>query len=259
MDLNLHIQRGILLADRRSLNPLPDLKITQKNGFPVDLYLLADGPDISTPVTVIPLPSPYTVIVLSARPNDDLDEATLLFFLDNLTVTGSGQTLHYTGTLNSATAATAALFAAGTPLQARKTYGALLDIDLLVTADPNDGRQTVLQQRDFTLCRAIWQGSEGIDPDSDPQYPLPSAIFNTSDLATAALTIGQATVDFNITAAGLSAPAATLLSLGVKKPNASADNIGIVSVLAVNATTLRAYLTAAPSETGYTATLLFKP
>lgn len=255
MDLNLHIQRGLLLADRNSVNPLAELKITQKNGFPVNIYCCEDGPDAATPINVIALPSPYTVIVLSARQNDDLNEPALLFFLSDFTEVGSDSGRHYTGTLNTATAATDALFTA----EATKQRGALLDIDLMVTADPNDGRQTIIQQRDFLLMRAMWQGSEGVDPDSDPQYPLPAAIFNTSDIVTAAGTMAQDHIDFDITAAALAAIPGTILSLGVKKPNAGADNIGILSVLGIDAQTLRAYLTAAPSETGYTATLLYKP
>lgn len=257
MDLFLHHKRGILLLGSKSLDPLAELKIAQKNKIPVNLWILEDGPDVATPVQIVSLPDPYNHIVLSARQNDDLDEE-LLFFLSDFTEVGSGETLHYEGTLNTNTAGVTALFA-GETLQARTRHGALLDIDFLVSEDPEDGRETVLKQRDFFQYRVMWQGTEGVPVDGDPQYPLPAAIFNTSDLATAGLTIGQDTVDFDITAAGLADPASVVLSLGVTKPNAGADNIGILSVLAVDAQTLRAYLTAAPSESGYTATLLFKP
>jgi hypothetical protein len=258
MDLNLHIKRGILLSGRTSLDQLAELKIAQKNKLPVSVWLLDDGPDVSTPVQVIPLPEPYTDIVLSSRPNDDLDENELLFFLSDFTEVGTGASLHYEGTLNTNTAGVTALFTPGTPLQARTKYGCLLDIDFLVNGDPDDGRETVLKQRDYQQYRAIWQGTEGVPTDGNPTYPLPSVILKTSDLATAEIEVGDAFVDFDITAAALEAVPDTLLSLGVTKPSAGAANIGILSLLAVDAQTLRAYLTAAPTETGYVATVLFK-
>lgn len=255
MDLNLHINRGILLASRDSLNPLAELKIAQKNKLPVSIWLLEEGSDVTTPVQVTSLPAPYTDIVISARPNDDLDNADPLFFLSDFTEVGTGDDVHYEGTLNTNTAGITALFSAAST----KRYGCLLDIDFLVNGDPEDGRETVLKQRDYFQYRALWQGTEGVPPSGSPIYPLPATLFTESDLATAALTVGLASVDFDITAAGLDDPAGTVLALGVKKPNAGADNIGILSVLAVDAQTLRAYLTAAPAESGYTATLLFKP
>jgi hypothetical protein len=254
MDLNIHVPTGTLLATRKSNNQLTEAKVTQKNGFGVNVWFLDDGPDSSNPIVVVPIPEPYTRIVLSARPNDDLDNANLLFFLDDFTEEGADGTLHYTGTLNSATPDIAALF--GTPSKTRAP--ALLDVDLLITADPADGRQTIVKQRDIWIYRALWKGTEGVDPTVVPAFPLPGDILSTADLATAGVTVGQATVDFDITALGLGAAPTMCIPFGIQKPNAAADNIGILAAFPVSATTLRAYLTAAPTEAGYKATVLFR-
>ena len=254
MDINIHVPTGTLLADRQSKTPLTELKVTQRNEFDINVWFLDDGPDVSEPVEVIPIPAPYTRIVLSSRPNDDLDNANLLFFLDTFTTVGSGATLHYNGTLNSATADIAALFNVNT----RARYGALLDIDLLITADPEDGRSTLVKQRDLWIYRALWQGTEGVDPDAVPSFPLPGDILSTADLATANITSGQDTVDFDISALGLSAAPTLCIPLGVQKPSHAADNIGLLSAFPVNATTLRGYLSGSPTISGYKATVLFR-
>lgn len=254
MDLYIHVPTGTLLASRTSNNQLAEAKVTQKNEFPVNVWFLDDGPDAATPIVVIPIPEPYTRIVLSGRPNDDLDNELLLFFLADFTAAGSEQTLHYTGTLNTATADILALFSAPSKTRA----AALLDVDLLITADPEDGRKTIVKQRDIWIYRALWQGTEGVDPDSVPSYPLPGDILSTADLVTEEVDIGSATVDFDITALGLEAAPAMCIPFGIQKPNDAADNIGILAAFPVNATTLRAYLTAAPSESGYKATILFR-
>lgn len=254
MDLNIHVPTGTLLADRKSKTQLAEAKISQKNGFVVNVWFLKDGADVSTPVEVIPIPDPYTRIVISSRPNDDLDNALLLFFLDDLTEVGSADELHYEGVLNSATADIAALFTTASKTRAP----ALLDVDLLITADPEDGRMTVVKQRDIWIYRALWQGNEGVDPASVPSYPLPGDIFSTADIATAFVAIGSATVDFDLTALGLGAAPTTCIPIGVQKPNDAADNIGLLAAYPVSATTLRAYLTAAPTEANYKATVLFR-
>lgn len=254
MDLFIHVPTGNLLASRKSNNQLAEAKVTQKNGFAVNVWFLDDGPDTSNPIVVIPIPEPYTRIVISGRPNDDIDNESLLFFLDDFTEAGTEQTLHYTGTLNTATADIAALFTS----PAKTRAPALLDVDLLVTADPADGRQTIVKQRDLWIYRALWQGTEGVDPAAVPSYPLPGDILSTADLSHAEVEIGSSTVDFDITALGLEAAPAMCVPLGIQKPNAAADNIGILAAYPVSATTLRAYLTAAPSEAGYKATVLFR-
>ena len=254
MDIFIHVPSGNLLASRKSNTLLAEAKVTQKNGFTVNVWFLDDGPDTSNPIVVVPIPEPYTRIVLSARPNDDLDNPLLLFFLDDFTEAGTDQTLHYTGTLNTATADIAALFTS----PAKTRVPALLDVDLLVTADPDDGRQTIVKQRDIWIYRALWKGTEGVDADAVPSYPLPGAILSTADLSTAEVEIASATVDFDITALGLEAAPAMCIPLGIQKPNHAADNIGILSAFPVSPTTLRAYLTAAPTEAGYKATILFR-
>jgi hypothetical protein len=175
MDFFIHTPTGTLLSSINSLTPLADLAITQRNEVATRVWFLGNGADVSTPVVVQAIPAPYTRIVLSARQNDDLDEASLVFFLDDLTATGSGNGLHYAGTLNTATVAAAGLFT----VQTQRLRGCYLDIDLLVTADPADGRWTIVKQRAFNLYRAIWQGTEGVDPDAVPAYPVPSAILTT--------------------------------------------------------------------------------
>jgi len=176
MDLFIHVPTGTLLSSRKSSNLLPEAKVTQKNGFPVNVWFLDDGPDAATPIVVVPIPEPYTRIVISGRPNDDLDNALLLFFLDDFAEEGEGDTIHYTGTLNTNTADIAALF----PTQAKTRAPALMDVDLLVTADPQDGRHTIVKQRDIWIYRALWQGTEGVDPDAVPSYPLPAEIERVS-------------------------------------------------------------------------------
>lgn len=254
MDLNLHVTRGILLDTRTSLNPLTELKITQKNEFPISIWCLKDGPDQSQPVVVIPLPDPYTIIVISARPNDKLDEAELLFYLTDFTQVGENDELHYEGILHTNTAGVAALFTDA----AKTRYPALLDIDFLITSDPEDGRETVLKQREFNLYRAMWQGTEGVPPSGNPSFPLAGSILSTADFATAEVEEDSDTVDFDISALSLDEAPELVLSMGVQKPTNDSDNITIVSTRAIDPNTLRAWLSAAPSEPGYKATVLFR-
>lgn len=172
MELIVHLPSGALLASRTSKTPLASLDVTQRNELACRVWFVQDGPDVSQPLVAATIPAPYTRLVLSARPNDSLAGETLVFFLDDFTETGEGDDLHYTGTLNTATAAAAELFTNPT----RRRHACYLDLDLLVTADPEDGRQTLVKQREFFLYRAIWQGSEGVDPDAEPAYPPPSEI-----------------------------------------------------------------------------------
>lgn len=254
MDLNIHVPTGTLLADRKSLSQLAEAKVTQKNDFPVNVWFLGDGPDLSTPLVVIPIPSPYTRIVLSSRPNDDLDNADLLFFLDSFTAVGSGDTLHYTGTLNTTTAGVASLFTS----ESKTRAPALLDVDLLVTADPEDGRQTIVKQRDIWIYRAIWQGSEGVDPDASPAYPLPSEILTRSNAVTQAIPTGQDYVDVDISPLALTA-APSHCAATIRLPSPTADLIAAPAYSATSATLVRVLLSAAAPATGYNVTLLVIP
>jgi hypothetical protein len=52
-----------------------------------------------------------------------------------------------------------------------------------VTGDPEDGRWTIIKQRDFFLYRTMWQGSEGVDLDAVPSYPPPGQIVTVDQLS----------------------------------------------------------------------------
>ncbi|MEI6492089.1 MAG: hypothetical protein WCO94_06035 [Verrucomicrobiota bacterium] len=107
-----------------------------------------------------------------------------------------------------------------------------------------------------TLENDIVRGDEGIPEEGSPVYPPPPNILSIANLATATIVVGQDSVDFDIS--GLAATPSLCVPLGIQKPNHEADNISILSAFPVSATTLRAYLTAAPSEPGYKATVLFR-
>lgn len=255
MILNLHPQRGLFLESATSLTPLQILEFAERNGFPIAIRLLADGPDLSQPVVVTELPAPYTRILVSARPENDLDEEELLFHIANLTPSGSGDSLLYTGFLDTKTSGTDALF----PNETDKTAACLLDVDFLVSGDPDDGRQTVIKQRPFTLYRVLWQGDEGTAPSGNPSYPLPDLLLTTENLATGSPEIGDSYVDIDITAAALEALPSLAVGIGVRKPSAGADNLFITSVFTVSPTTIRAYLNGDALEEGYQVTVFFRP
>ncbi len=181
MDLIIHLPTGNLLASRTSKSPLASLAVTQRNNLTARIWFVADGPNVTQPLIPASLPAPYTGIVVSARPNDDLDDPTLLFFADSWSPAGTGDELHYTAALNTYTAAAAALFTSPD----RRRHPCYIDVDL-VAADPAAGRLTVVRQREAFLYRALWQGTEGIDPDSVPAYPAPGSILTTQALATQA-------------------------------------------------------------------------
>jgi hypothetical protein len=179
MDLIVHVSRQIVLATLSSNQALSELAISQRNKFPMGVIFVDDGPSTTQPIIRVPIPAPYTRILVSARPNDDLDDENLLFFSEDFTASGSGDTLKYVGDLNTLTTPTAALFADSAT---RGRYACLLDIDLLVSADPDDGRLTLIKHRPFWLYRTLWQGDEGVPLDDVPSYPAPSAILTTDDV-----------------------------------------------------------------------------
>lgn len=120
-----------------------------------------------------------------------------------------------------------------------------------------DNTQRLTFQFDGSVLRQVYDGEADPTPGT-PDYPLPATLITDADLATEEVDIGSATVDFDITSAGLAAAPDMCIPFGIQKPNDAADNIGMLAAFPVNATTLRAYLTAAPSEAGYKATVLFR-
>ncbi len=180
MDLIIHTQRRILLASlSNGTQPLGELSVSQRNEFPISLQFVTDGANVGDPLAVVPIPEPYTRAVLSARPNDNLSSGDLLFFVEDFTPVGSGQDLRYTATLDTLTAPIAALFT-GSATKGRAAC--LLDIDLLVSSDPADGRRTIIPQRDLWIYRTIWQGTENVPTTDVPAYPGPSQIIVQSQL-----------------------------------------------------------------------------
>jgi hypothetical protein len=218
MDLIIHTQRRILLASLSNGNqPLGELSVSQRNEFPISLQFVEDGANVGDPLVVVPIPAPYTRAVISARPNDNLADADLLFFVDEFTPVGSGQNLRYTGTLDTLTAPIAGLFAGSTT---KGRAACLLDIDLLVTSDPGEGRRTIIPQRDLFIYRTIWQGTENVPTTDVPAYPAPSQLLLTSDLGSSVpelrlgittLTGGGATALDGIATTNLTTPRALFL------------------------------------------------
>lgn len=255
MDLNFYVDQGILLLNRKGVNQLGELKIAQLNEFPISIWLLKEGPDASTPVIVSALAAPWSRIVISARPNDKLTDPDPLFLLGSFDATGSGDALHYEGVLNTNTAPIQALFA-GAP--GRGTYPCLLDLDFMVSANPEDGRETALKQQPFNLYKTMYQGTEGVPPPGAPSYPLPDALITERNLASGNVVEGDDFVDIDIAWAGLSAPPAVATPLGLQKPNVDAENLFILSACAVNAETIRVFLSSPAPEAGYQATVLFR-
>jgi len=120
-----------------------------------------------------------------------------------------------------------------------------------------DNTQRLTYQFDGSVLRQVYDGEADPTPGT-PSYPLPAMLLLTTNLSTAEVEIGSDTVDFDITALGLATAPAMCIPFGIQKPGDAADNISIISAFPVNATTLRAYLTAAPSEAGYKATVFFR-
>ncbi|MEI6036093.1 MAG: hypothetical protein WCS65_17650 [Verrucomicrobiae bacterium] len=157
MEITLHLPSGKLLASRASRIPLGQLHLTARNTLGLSVWIVDDSLSV--------IPAPGSSLVLSARPNSSLAAATLLL-LATLAETGTGETLHYTGTLSTKTEEIADLF---TGTISRTRYPALLDID----AVSSDGsRQTILAQQDLFLLRAIWNGDENIPTPSTTVAPV---------------------------------------------------------------------------------------
>jgi len=162
--------------------------------------------------------------------------------------TGSGDSTSYRFDLNLNTVQIDALFA-GVPTPA--SVALMLEIEW-AEGDLRTSSNTL----SVTLENDIVRGDEGIAEEGNPVYPPPTNLLSIANLATATVVVGQDTVDFDVL--DLAAAPALCVPLGIQKPNHAADNIGILCAFPVSTTTLRAYLTAAPSEPGYKATVLFR-
>lgn len=80
----------------------------------------------------------------------------------------------------------------------------------------------------------------------------------SDNYTSATVTVGQSTVDFDISSSGLIALPSTCLPVGITKPNDAAANIALLSVFPVSVSTIRGYLSAAPTEVNYKATAFFR-
>lgn len=193
--------------------------------------------------------------VLAGKSSAALSAATLLFsaltWTEYNTLAEDAGDWYYEAELNLNTTE---LDAAITALSGTATSLAVkCDIEL----QNADNTQRLTFQFDGSVLRQVYDGEADPTPGT-PSYPLPATLLLTTNLATATVTSGEATVDFDITDAGLAASPDLCIPFGIQKPNHAADNIGILCAFPVNATTLRAYLTAAPTEAGYKATILFR-
>lgn len=132
----------------------------------------------------------------------------------------------------------------------------LLEVEMKEGSDPHTLLQLEIPLRNGRL-----------EPESDTRPPADrilgptelAKLFPLGQIVTAALTISQATVDFDLTAWALDDPASLAFGLGIMKPNAGADGIFFTGVVVVDADTIRGYLNTAPTEAGYTAAVLFRP
>jgi len=166
------------------------------------------------------------------------------------TKNGTGDSAFYRFDLNLNTVQIDALFA-GVPTPA--------SVALMLEIEWAEGNlRTSSNTLSVTLENDIVRGDEGIAEEGSPVYPPPANLLSIANLATVTVVVGQDAVDFDITALGLAAAPTLCVPLGIQKPNHAADNIGILCAFSVSATTLCAYLTAAPSEPGYKASVLFR-
>lgn len=166
------------------------------------------------------------------------------------TKSGTGDATIYRFDLNLNTVQIDALFA-GVPTPA--------SVALMLEIEWTEGDlRTSSNTLSVTLENDIVRGDEGTAVGGSPVYPPPETLLSTANLATATVPEGQDSVDFDISALGLTAAPTLCVPLGIQKPNHAAENIGILAALPVSATTLCAYLTAAPSTPGYKATVLFR-
>jgi hypothetical protein len=174
MELIVNAVTGQIYRHINSRDQLQEIAISQRNLFDLSIIFVEEGSTASTPLMVVPIPPPYTQIVLSARPNDNLTGEDLLFFADTFLPVGTGPTLRYEADLTTLTEPIADLFDENSDMG---RYPCLLDIDLLVTGDPAEGRKTIVKQREFQLYRTIWQGTENVPTADVPSYPVPSALL----------------------------------------------------------------------------------
>ena len=215
------------------------LVLKRRDRLPVDVQFLRGG-------MVVELPG-GSLGKLGLKADKDFNGAFAASDLE-WTKSGSGAVTSYRFDLNLNTVQIDALFA-GVPTPS--------SVSLMLEIEWADGDlRTSSNTLAVTLENDIIRGDEGIPQDGDPVYPLPGNLLVISDLATATVNVGENSVDFEIS--GLSAVPTLCVPLGIQKPNHEADNIAILSAFPVSATTIRAYLTAAPSEPGYKAAVLFR-
>ena len=218
---------------------LSSLTFKRRDRFPVDVRFMRGG-------LVQELPTGATG-KLGLKADKDFNGAFVASDL-SWTKSGAGVAATYGFDLNLNTIQINALFACvPTPSS----------IALMLEIEWTEGDQrTSSNTLSVTLENDIVRGDEGVPQDGDPVYPPPGNLLILSDLATAPVNVGESSVDFEIS--GLTTTPTLCVPLGIQKPNHDADNIAILSAFPVSATTLRAYLTAAPSEPGYKATVLFR-
>lgn len=164
------------------------------------------------------------------------------------TKSGTGDTTSYRFDLNLNTVQISALFA-GVPTP--PSVALMLEIEW-TEGDLRTSSRTLA----VTLENDIVRGDEGVADEGSPVYPLPNDLLSAANIATATVAAGEDAVDFAIS--GFESAPTLCVPLGIQKPNAAANNIGILCAFPLSSTSLRAFLTAAPSEPGYQAAVFFR-
>jgi hypothetical protein len=170
MDLFLNITRNLLMSGSAGLDAREALLWSQNEVFPVRLFLLAD--DGTNPTVLTDLPSPFTTIVLGARPEANLeDDQGFLFSATEWTKTGTGSGTHWATILNLNTEGLNRYLPGSNK---DKSLPVLIDIEL--QNDDNTRQEKILRHNRALILRDIARGNEGVPTSGNPPYPLPGQL-----------------------------------------------------------------------------------
>jgi len=272
-DLNARISSGPagpLLKSLAGIQPADTIEWVARDRFKVRIRFGKDGDTDVAALSALQLDA-GAQIILSGRPTNNLSLAAPLFLATDFTEVHSSDDWYYEALLNldndpliAAVAATAqgslnvtanlkVLSADDTEIFTIPQFAVVL---LASAYNPTDG--VPAENVDLKASQAQAEAGTSNTNWMTPLRTAQAIVSRIGTVVTAAVTSGQATVDFDITSLGLSATPDFCVPFGLQKPADAADNIGILSAFPASPTTLRAYLTAAPSVSGYQATILFR-
>ena len=272
-DINARISSGPagpLIKRLAGIQPADSVEWVARDKFKVRIRFGKDGDTDVSALTALQLDA-GAQIILSGRPSNNLTLADPLFLCIDFTEVHSGDDWYYEALLSldnapliAAVSATAqgslnvtanlkVLSADGTEIFTIPQFSVVLRASAY---NPTDG--VPAENVDLKASQAQAESGTSNTNWMTPLRTLQSLVSRLGTVITAAVTSGQATVDFDITSLGLAAAPTFCVPLGLQKPGDAADNIGILAAFPVSATTLRAYLTAAPSVSGYQAAILFR-